>query len=89
MKIFVYKSLFVLICVYVLYEFTIGYKIRQFETQFNNIYSKKNIIILKEKIKDEMRSAIKKEVYLNPEDAKLIGEFIDKVQKELNMNKTQ
>ena len=36
-----------------------------------------------------MRSAIKKDVYLNPEDAKLIGEFIDKVQKELNMNKTQ
>ena len=32
----------------------------------------------------EMKSAISKENYLNPEDAKLINEFINKIQKELS-----
>ena len=32
-----------------------------------------------------MRSAIKKEVYLNPDDALLISRFIKKIQKELEI----
>ena len=38
---------------------------------------------IKQKVKDEMRDAINKEVYLDPEDAKLINQFIKKIQKEL------
>ena len=36
MKIFIYKTVFVLICVYVLYQFTIGIKISSYEQNLKN-----------------------------------------------------
>ena len=48
-----------------------------------NIFAKQNIESIKQKAKDEMRDAINKDVYLDPEDAKLISQFIKKIQKEL------
>ena len=87
MRMFIYKTLFVFLCVYVTYEFTIGNKIRQFEKQIDTIYSKESLQKFKEKIRNEMRSAIKKDVYLTPEDAKLISKFFEKVQSEINPQK--
>ncbi len=40
-------------------------------------------------MRKEMNSAINKDVYLNPEDAKLISKFLNKVQKELNAAEDQ
>ena len=37
MKIFIYKTIFVLISIYVLYEFTIGYQIRNYGTSNQGI----------------------------------------------------
>jgi len=85
MKIFVYKTLFVILCVYLLYEFTIGSKIRQFESQLNNLGSRDNVLDIKEKFRDEMKSALKKDRYMSQEDAKLISDFLKKVQKELEI----
>ena len=48
-----------------------------------NILSKQNIESIKQKAKDEMRIAINKDVYLDPKDAKLLNQFIKKIQKEL------
>ena len=39
---------------------------------------------MKDKIRKEMQSAITKDKYLNPEDAKLISQFIIKIRNELN-----
>ena len=39
---------------------------------------------MKNKLRDELRNAISKENYLRPEDAKLINDFINKLQKELS-----
>ena len=39
---------------------------------------------MKNKLRDELRNAISKENYLSPEDAKLINDFINKLQKELS-----
>ena len=44
----------------------------------------KNIKNMKNKLRDELRNAISKENYLSPEDAKLINDFINKLQKELS-----
>ena len=84
MKIFVYKTLFVFVCIFVLFQLTIGIKIKQLNNELQKLKSKENVEIIKNKLREEMKNAISKENYLGPEDAKLINEFINKVKKELS-----
>ena len=83
MKIFLYKLAIILVGVFLLFEFTIGSKLKHYERNLRNIFSKQNIEFIKLKAKDEMRIAINKDVYLDPKDAKLLNQFIKKIQKEL------
>ena len=83
MKIFLYKFAIILVGVFLLFEFTIGSKLKYYERNLTNILSKQNIESIKQKAKDEMRIAINKDVYLDPKDAKLLNQFIKKIQKEL------
>ena len=83
MKQFIYKTIIILIAAVVLFEFTIGNKISQ-------IYEKVDVISTKEgrkdsvdKIREELRRAVKKERYLSQEDAKLINDFLNKIRSEL------
>ena len=78
MKIFVYKSLFIFVGIFILFQLTIGAKLKQINDELENFKSKENIEILKNKLRDELANAVKKENYLKPEDAKLINEFINK-----------
>ena len=84
MKIFVYKTLFVLICIFLLFQFTVGAKLKQLDIKLTKFKSQKNIEMIKDKLRDELRNAISKENYLSPDDAKLISEFINKLIKELS-----
>ena len=84
MKIFVYKTLFIFLCVFLLFQFTFGIKIKQLNDELEKFKSQKNIENMKNKLRDELRNAISKENYLRPEDAKLINDFINKLQKELS-----
>ena len=83
MKIFLYKLAIILVGVFLLFEFTIGSKLKLYERNLINILSKQNIESIKQKAKDEMRIAINKDVYLDPKDAKLLNQFIKKIQKDL------
>jgi len=83
MKIFLYKFVIILLGVFLLFEFTIGSKLKHYERNLKNMFSKQGIESIKLKAKDEMRVAINKDVYLDPKDAKLISQFIKKIQKEL------
>ena len=83
MKIFLYKFAIILVGVFLLFEFTIGSKLKHYERNLTNISSKQNIESIKQKAKDEMRIAINKYVYIDPKDAKLLKKFIKKIQKEL------
>jgi len=83
MKIFVYKTLFVTVCVFILFQLTFGMKIKQLNHKLEEFQSKKNIEDIKDKLRDELRNAISKENYLKPEDAELINKFINKLQDEL------
>ena len=87
MKSFVYKSLFIFFCIFVLFHITIGYKIRSIEKQLSNLTSKENLMLIKSKIREEMKNAVKKERYLDPIDAKLIADFVNKIQEEINLQK--
>ena len=84
MKTFVYKTLFIFICIFLLFQLTIGVKLKQLNKELTELKSKKNIEIIKDKLRDELRNAISKENYLSPDDAKLINEFINKLKKELS-----
>ena len=84
MKIFIYKTLFVLVCIFLLFQFTVGSKIKQLNNEVEKFKSQKNINDLKNKLRDELRDAVNKENYLTPEDAKLINDYINKIKKELS-----
>ena len=87
MKIFVYKTLFVFVCIFILFQVTVGVKIKQLNNQLNQLKSQKNIYHLKNRLRNELKNAVKKENYLSPEDAKLINDFLNKIKKELSNNK--
>ena len=84
MKTFVYKTLFIFVCIFILFQLTIGVKLKQLNNELAKLKSKQNIEIIKDKLRDELRNAISKENYLTPDDAKLINEFINKLKKELS-----
>ena len=84
MRIFVYKSLFVFLCLFLLFQLTIGAKIRQLNYELEKFKSQENIENIKDKIRNELKNAINKENYLTQEDARLINKFINKLKKELS-----
>ena len=84
MKIFIYKTIFVLIGLYILYQFTIGIKINSYERNLKNFTNDQGREQIRNKIRDELRKAISKDQILKTEDKKLLKEFITKIQNELN-----
>ena len=56
MKIFIYKTLFVLVCLIFLFQFTIGSKLNQIEQNILQLKSKENIENAKDKIRLEIKS---------------------------------
>jgi hypothetical protein len=86
MKQFIYKIIITIIAVVMVYEFTISKHIKQFTTQSNILLSKEGRKDGVQKLRDEIKKAIKKERYLSKEDAKLINQFIKKIIIELNEN---
>ena len=84
MRQFIYKIVVVVIAIILVYEFTIGKQVAQFTGKIESVSSKEGRKETVEKLREEIKKAVKKERYLSKEDAKLIGEFISKVQGEIN-----
>ena len=74
----------IVLAIILVYEFTIGKKISQFGRKVEAISSKEGRKETINKLREEIKRAVKKERYLSKEDAKLISEFILKIQKEIN-----
>jgi hypothetical protein len=83
MKIFLYKFAIILFGIFLLFELMIGSKIKHYERDFRKLISTSTIDYVKSKIRQEMKSAISKERYLDKEDSELIGQFLLKIQKEI------
>ena len=90
MKIFIYKTLIVISSVYLLYQFTVGQEIKNYESKIENLLhnkvKKKQVI---EKIKEEIKSATQKENLFTDDEKELLSNFINKIQKELSLDKSQ
>ena len=85
MKIFIYKTFVVVIAAYILFQFTIGIIIRNYENKVENlIHNKQAREKIVEKIKEEIKTANQKETLFTVEERKLLSDFITKIQKELN-----
>ena len=83
MKQFIYKMLIFTLSIILIYEFTIGKQISQFSGKIDAVASKEGRKESINKLREELKRAVKKDRYLSKEDAKLIGEFLFKIQKEL------
>jgi len=84
MRQYIYKMIIFVIAVVLIYEFTIGKQINNYTNKINSISSKEGRKETINKIREEIKKGVQKERYLSKEDAKLISEFILKIQKEIN-----
>ena len=83
MRSFIYKSIIILICVILVYEFTIGKQVALFKDRVDSIISKEGRRESVNKLRDEINKAVNKDRYLSKEDAILLNKFIKKIQKEI------
>ena len=84
MKIFVYKTIFVLVGIYVLYQFTFGTKIESYERYLKNFTNDQGREQIRNKIRDELKKANEKDQILKPEDREILKKFISKIKNELS-----
>jgi len=84
MRQFIYKMVVIVLAIILVFEFTIGKKISQFGGKVDAISSKEGRKETVNKLRKEIQKAVLKDRYLSREDAKLISEFILKIQNELN-----
>jgi hypothetical protein len=84
MKLFIYKTLFIFLLIYLLFQLTIGLVLKKIKEEIYNFKSKENVELIKKKIRSELDYAIKKDKYLDKNDAKLINDFLKKIKNELN-----
>ena len=83
MKQFIYKTLIAVVAIVLVYELTIANQIKEFTSQSEVLMTKEGRKDGVNKIREELKKAVKKERYLSKEDAKLISQFIQKIKKEI------
>ena len=90
MKIFIYKTSIVIISIYLLFQFTIGQALKNYESKVESLlYNKQGREQILEKIKKEIKRANEKENLFTAEERELLSNFINKIQKELSVGKSQ
>ena len=90
MKIFIYKTLIVILSFYLLFQLTVGQIFRSYETKIEDmLYNKQGRELILEKIKKEIRAANQKENIFTGEEKELLSNFINKIKKELNINNSE
>ncbi len=83
MKQFIYKTLIAVVAIVLVYELTIAKQIKEFTSQSEVLMTKEGRKDGVNKIREELKKAVKKERYLSKEDAKLINQFIQKIKREI------
>ena len=74
---------------FLLFEFTIGQKIKKIDSKIENLNSKQERERMANKLRNEIEKANKKENILSEKDRELLSKFINKIKKELNLEKSQ
>ncbi len=73
-----------MICIYLLFQFTLGLKISHYEKILNNLNNDQGRELVRDKIRGEIKKATEKDQILKVEDRELLKKFIFKIQNELN-----
>ena len=87
MKLFIYKLLISFVAVYILFQLTVGLLIVEIKKNIFQLTSSENTLVIKEKIREEIKSGIEKDRILNKSDSIFIKKFFDKIKKELENTK--
>ena len=87
MKVFIYKLVISLFAIYLLFEFSIGSRIDYFKDMIDSLKDNNQRVLMKEKLKDELKKAIEKESYFTDDEKYLISSFIIKLRDELSIDK--
>ena len=83
MRIFIYKTLFIFLLIFITFHLTFNFAIRTVERKIDVIGSKENIEVYKEEIRKHLRNSINKDQLINKEDAILLRKFLDKIKSEI------
>ena len=83
MKIFFYKSVLVFALFILAIHFSFGLIKKNLKREYTNLISKEKVEDIKNKIREELKNGAEKEVLINPEDAKLLNNFLIKLKSEL------
>ena len=89
MKLFIYKTLIVVFFAFVLFEFTLGQKIKKIENQILTFSSKQEREKIANKIREEINRANEKDKILSSEDRDLLSTFINKIINELDLDNSK
>ncbi len=84
MRIFIYKIIILILSLFFLYQFTVGYSIQKIQNKFFAIYDEDTAKKIKSKIREELKAGVKKDRILTEEDALLLKQFIQKIKEEIN-----
>ena len=85
MKNYIYKIIIFIIATIIIFEFTIGKHINQFNEKVEYFTTKEGRKEMISSLKKEIRKANEKENYLNEEERVLLRNFIIKIKKELQL----
>ena len=89
MKIFIYKTIIILVSVFILFKITVGQTLKNYENKILSIKSKENRENILNKIKEEIKSANNKDQIFSDEEKFLIYNFINKIKKEIEPNNSK
>ena len=84
MRLFIYKCIVVFVGIYLTYNFTIGKKIDEYESQMKYFITDQGREQFRNFIRKEFKNSLDNENLLDIEDRVLIKRFIEKLNKELN-----
>ena len=85
MRLFIYKTIIIFITSLIFFKLTFTNLINNYEEKILTSFSKERLEMIKKKLKEELKTSIKKDEILNEEDARLIGLFIEKIKKEISI----
>ena len=86
MKNYIYKMVIFIIAIIIIYEFTIGKQVNQFNEKVEYFTTKEGRKNMVSSLKKEIRKANEKENYLDEEERVLLRNFIIKIKKELQLD---
>ena len=85
MKVFLVKTIIVVVFVFILFQVTVGSQINKLKNSIAIMSNKEQREIYKDKIKDEMRKGIEKDNYFSEDERILISRFLKKILTELEL----